>query len=198
MVCDPARSLRHVLVVDLDDAAGHSLTQLTGWRVTLARSTSGELLTVYRETDPAAVVMAVSAFHGHGPSLLQVRRRPIVCAGADDWSAARGALDAGASDWLVLPTTASHLAAHVEAAIRSFDRIETLAAEKQLLAHTLETRKLVDRAKSIFMRRLNLDEPTAHKRLQQESQNRRIAIGELARRIIDSDDILGERPMVEN
>ena len=49
----------------------------------------------------------------------------------------------------------------------------------------------VEKAKGIFMRRLNLDEPEAHKRLQQESQKRRISIGELAKRIIESEEMLG-------
>ena len=46
-------------------------------------------------------------------------------------------------------------------------------------------------AKGIFMRRLHLDEPEAHKRLQQESQRRRISLADLARKIIESEELLG-------
>jgi AmiR/NasT family two-component response regulator len=199
MVRDPARPSRLVLVVDLDEPIVTELARLTGWQVhAVSLSAGADLLALYRTTDPDAVVMPDSVFATRGPAMLEIRRRPILCAGRDDWPTACGALDAGAVDWIVLPVSPAHLAARVEAACRAFQRVETLAAEKQLLAQTLETRKLVDRAKAVFMRRLNLDEPTAHKRLQQESQNRRIAIGELARRIIESDEMLGERPMVEN
>jgi len=41
------------------------------------------------------------------------------------------------------------------------------------------------------MKRLSLEEPEAHKRLQQESQKRRISIGELAKRIIESEEMFG-------
>jgi AmiR/NasT family two-component response regulator len=41
------------------------------------------------------------------------------------------------------------------------------------------------------MRRLNLDEESAHRRLQLESQKRRINIAECARRVIDSEKMLG-------
>ena len=41
------------------------------------------------------------------------------------------------------------------------------------------------------MKRLSLDEPEAHRRLQQESQKRRISIAELAKKIIESEELLG-------
>jgi len=79
----------------------------------------------------------------------------------------------------------------MEVAIRRFDEQERLIREKAELSATLETRKLVERAKGIFMKRLNLDEPEAHKRLQQESQKRRISLPELAKKIVESEEILG-------
>jgi AmiR/NasT family two-component response regulator len=44
------------------------------------------------------------------------------------------------------------------------------------------------------MKRLGLDEPEAHRRLQQESQKRRMSIGELAKRVIESEEMLGGGP----
>jgi AmiR/NasT family two-component response regulator len=41
------------------------------------------------------------------------------------------------------------------------------------------------------MKRLSLDEETAHRRLQLESQKRRINIAETAKRVIDSEKMLG-------
>jgi two-component system, response regulator PdtaR len=83
------------------------------------------------------------------------------------------------------------LEAQISVAVQRFAEHEKLQQENQALSQTLEERKLVERAKGIFMRRLNLDEPEAHKRLQQESQKRRIPMGELARRIIESEEMLG-------
>ena len=76
-------------------------------------------------------------------------------------------------------------------AVRRFEETERLIRENEQLTQTLETRKLVERAKGIFMRRLKLDEPEAHRRLQQESQKRRISLADLARKIIESEDLLG-------
>ena len=68
---------------------------------------------------------------------------------------------------------------------------DTLAEQNRQLLQTLENRKLIERAKGIYMRVLGLQEAEAHRRLQQESQKRRLAITELARKIIESDDLLG-------
>ena len=67
-----------------------------------------------------------------------------------------------------------------------------LVEENQQLTQTLETRKLVEKAKGILMKRLGLDEPLAHRRLQQESQKRRISIAELAKKVIESEKLIGE------
>jgi len=41
------------------------------------------------------------------------------------------------------------------------------------------------------MKRLGLDEAEAHRKLQQESQKRRITLVDLAKKIIESADLLG-------
>jgi response regulator NasT len=83
------------------------------------------------------------------------------------------------------------LAAQIEVAVRRFNEQEDLRLEKEKLAADLETRKLMDRAKAILMKRANLPEDEAHRRLQQESQKRRISMAELCRRIIESDELMG-------
>jgi two-component system, response regulator PdtaR len=82
------------------------------------------------------------------------------------------------------------MAAQIEVAIQRFHDGERRRLEKDRLAQTLETRKLVERAKGIFMKRLNLDEAEAHRRLQQDSQKRRVGLAELCKKIIDFEEIL--------
>jgi response regulator NasT len=98
---------------------------------------------------------------------------------------------AGVFGYLIKPVAIESLAAQIEVALRRFEEQEQVRQQKDELAATLETRKLVERAKGIFMRRLNLDEPEAHKRLQHESQKRRMSLGELAKKIIESEELLG-------
>lgn len=81
--------------------------------------------------------------------------------------------------------------AQIEVAVRRFAEHEQVTKEKLALAQTLETRKLLDKAKGIFMRHLNIDEAEAHRRMQQESQRRRLSIAELAKKVIESEELLG-------
>lgn len=124
--------------------------------------------------------------------LMKERRCPMIIISAySDMELIRRATDAGVFGYLVKPINGESLAAQIEVAVRRFDEQERLTSENAQLAENLATRKLVERAKAILMKRLNLSEPDAHKRLQQESQRRRIGMPEVARKIIESDDLLG-------
>jgi response regulator NasT len=124
--------------------------------------------------------------------LLSTRRCPMVILSAySEQQLIERAGSAGVYGYLIKPASAESLQAQIEIAVRRFREQEQVRHEKDELAATLETRKLVEKAKGIFMKRLNLDEPEAHKRLQQESQKRRMSIGELAKKIIESEELLG-------
>jgi response regulator NasT len=124
--------------------------------------------------------------------LLKERRCPMVILSAySEQQLIQRAGAAGVFGYLIKPVAIESLAAQIEVALRRFEEQEQVRQQKDDLAATLETRKLVERAKGIFMRRLNLDEPEAHKRLQHESQKRRMSLGELAKKIIESEELLG-------
>jgi uroporphyrinogen-III synthase len=65
-------------------------------------------------------------------------------------------------------------------------RLET---ENSELANRLETRKIVDRAKGILQRDLNLSEDEAYKAMQRESRQRRKSMREIADAILLSDNL---------
>jgi signal transduction protein with GAF and PtsI domain len=64
-----------------------------------------------------------------------------------------------------------------------------LESERVQLAHRLEVRKLMERAKGILQRELNLDEEGAYLALQKQSRQKRKTIREIAEAIILSEDI---------
>jgi len=99
------------------------------------------------------------------------------------------AASVGVYGYLVKPITVEALAAQIGVAQTRFAELTRLMEENQNLLQTLETRKLVERAKGILMRRLTLSESDAHRRLQQESQKRRISIAEIAKRVIESEEL---------
>jgi response regulator NasT len=78
----------------------------------------------------------------------------------------------------------------LEVAMARFREQMALRAEKEALNQTLENRKIIERAKGILMKRLNLPEPDAHKKLQQESQKRRVSVIDLAKKIVESEETL--------
>ena len=114
----------------------------------------------------------------------------IVSAFSDAELVARAA-DAGVFGYLVKPVAPDALRVQIAVAVRRFDEAQALARENAQRTGKLETRKLIEKAKGILMKRLNLDEETAHRRLQLESQKRRINITETAKRVIESEKIVG-------
>jgi response regulator NasT len=124
--------------------------------------------------------------------LLKVRRCPMIILSAySEQKLIERAGAAGVFGYLIKPASVEGLQAQIEVAFRRFQEQEQVRSEKDELALALETRKLVEKAKGIFMKRFGLEEPEAHKRLQQESQKRRITVGELAKKIIESEELLG-------
>ena len=188
-----------ILIVEDETLVGMGLQdQLTrlGHTVVAQAASAVEALEQFRLRQPDVVLVDVRLNGGDGVELaiecLKIRRVPMVVISAySDPELLRRAGEAGVFGYLVKPVEQGQLAAQLAVAVRRFRESEQLRLEKDQLAANLETRKLVERAKGIFMHRLHLDEPEAHKRLQQESQKRRISLADLARKIIESEELLG-------
>ena len=95
------------------------------------------------------------------------------------------AKEAGALAYLVKPVRESDLAPAVEMAMGRFREIQALREEIGSLEETLETRKLVERAKGVLMRREGLDEAAAFARLQKQARDTRTTMKEIAQGILD-------------
>jgi response regulator NasT len=188
-----------ILIVEDEALVGIGLKdQLSrlGHEVIAQAATMAEGLQKFRDLNPDMLLLDVHLDGGDGIELArecqQIRRVPMVVISAyTDPELIRRAAEAGVFGYLVKPVEQGQLAAQTEIAMKRFRETEQVRLEKEQLATTLETRKLVERAKGIFMRRLNLDEAEAHKRLQQESQRRRMSLADLSRKIIESEELLG-------
>ena len=84
------------------------------------------------------------------------------------------------------PVREEQLFPAMEIAISRFEEIKAMGAELGLLKESLETRKLLDRAKGILMSAHGFTEQEAYRKMQQYSMNRRISIKELAEAVIAS------------
>ena len=157
---------------------------------------AAEARELFRAREPNLVLMDIRLGRDDGIELTRqlYAERPcpfvIVSAFSDAELVAR-ATETGVFGYLVKPVAPDALRAQIAVAVRRFEESQHLADENRALLARIETRKLVEKAKGILMKRMNLDEESAHRRLQLESQKRRINLGECAKRVIESEKILG-------
>ena len=95
------------------------------------------------------------------------------------------ARDAGAMAYVVKPFTINDLLPAIEISISRHKQMKSLEAEVADLHDRLETRKIIDRAKGILMKALNLSEPEAFSWIQRAAMDRRITMKEVAEAVIN-------------
>lgn len=86
--------------------------------------------------------------------------------------------------FLVKPVEESSLIPAVELALANYQEVVRLENQLKELKDTLETRKLIERAKGILMETMGLSEAEAFKRIQRQSMNKRISMRAVAEAII--------------
>ncbi|GAA2235299.1 response regulator [Streptomyces amakusaensis] len=94
------------------------------------------------------------------------------------------ARDAGAMAYLVKPFSKSDVVPAIEMAVSRFTELKALEKEVADLSQRLETRKLVDRAKSILQTEYGLNEPAAFRWIQKTSMDRRLSMQQVAEAVI--------------
>lgn len=94
------------------------------------------------------------------------------------------AKEAGVLAYLVKPVRESDLRPAIGVAMARFQEIQALQEEIGHLEDTLQTRKLIERAKGILMQRDGLDEAAAFGRIQKQARDSRKTMKEIAEAII--------------
>ena len=100
------------------------------------------------------------------------------------------ARDAGVMAYVVKPFTIGDLVPAIEIAISRHLQMKSLAQEVADLHERLETRKIIDRAKGILMKALNLSEPEAFSWIQRAAMDRRLTMKEVANAVISPEAAL--------
>jgi two-component system, response regulator PdtaR len=101
------------------------------------------------------------------------------------------ALRAGASGYLVKPVSDDQIEPALQVALSRFGELSDLRGEITDLKEALEARKVVERAKGILMRRFQVAEDEAYRRLQKLSRDRRQPLKDTASQVIAAADLLG-------
>jgi response regulator NasT len=101
------------------------------------------------------------------------------------------ALRAGASGYLVKPVSDDQIEPALKVALSRFGELSDLRGELDDLKEALEARKAVERAKGILMRRFEIPEDEAYKRLQKMSRDRRQSLKATADQVVAAAELLG-------
>jgi response regulator NasT len=192
-----AEPLRVAVVADTAGAAGEIARALTdtghtvrpvplGMRSACDRvrelRPSAVLLRTSPRTFPLASAFARAAAEG-GPAL-------VLLTPTGSRQSIKLALDSGALIHLVEPVPSQALLAAVRVAVARAQDLRELRAELIKTRETIHSRRAVERAKAILMRRFELTEDEAHRRLQRESRNRNRRLIETAWHVIRADAAL--------
>ncbi|MEY3926106.1 MAG: hypothetical protein RIS16_57 [Actinomycetota bacterium] len=94
------------------------------------------------------------------------------------------ARDAGVMAYVVKPFSISDLIPAIEIAISRHTQMKSLETEVADLYERLETRKIIDRAKGILMKAMNLSEPESFAWIQKTAMDRRISMKQVAQAVI--------------
>ena len=94
------------------------------------------------------------------------------------------ARDAGAMAYLVKPFSKTDLVPSIEMALSRFAELSQLESEVADLTDRLETRKAVERAKSVLQDQLKLSEPEAFRWIQKTAMDLRLSMRQVADGVI--------------
>ncbi len=171
------RSLGHQVVATVD----------TGRRaVEEARALAPELL---------LLDIALPGLDGIGVAreVLAIRPMPIIMVTAHaDPDLVERAATAGVMSYLLKPVTESALRAGIQVARARFEELQALSAQVRGLTEALEVRKIVEQAKGILMKRLQLSEAEAFRRLQRRAAAERRPLQDIALAVREADRFFGE------
>ena len=94
------------------------------------------------------------------------------------------ARDAGVMAYVVKPFTAADVTPAIDIALSRWGELKALESEIADLGDRLETRKAVDRAKSVLMTKLKITEAEAFRWIQKTAMDRRMGMREVAEAVV--------------
>lgn len=166
-----------------------------GFDVVATASTGREACALYNKFKPGLVIMDIKMpeMDGIEAARLMTSSMPvpiILITGHSSDALVDRAIESGVSAYLLKPITKKNLVPAIRLAFARHSEFRTLKEEVNDLKQALETRKLVERAKGILMKRLNLSEEEAFKILQSRSQQENKKLKDIAEIVITASELL--------
>ncbi len=114
----------------------------------------------------------------------------ILVTGMSSDEIAEKAVEAGVFAYLVKPITKKHLEPAIKLALARYGQFQSLKSEVSDLKDAIETRKVIEKAKGIVMKRCNISEDDAFKLLQSHSQKENKKMYDVAESIISASKLM--------
>lgn len=111
-----------------------------------------------------------------------------------DTDVAAQAAAVGIVGFLVKPLRPRELGPTLDFAVSRFRDLEAVRKENRDLKRKLEARRLIDRAKTLLIERLNLTEPEAHRRIQKAAMDTRRTMVDVAQSVLVGEELRRPRP----
>ncbi len=191
------KSLR-ILIADDESIRLLSLrAQLTalGHQVVGEASTGEEAVALAKRGRPDLAILDIKMPLVDGIEAAEriTRTRPIPIILLTAYSEAQlveRAAQANISAYLMKPVSEEDLLPAITLALTRFEQFQALRQEVTDLREALEARKVIEKAKGILMRRLDLTEDEAFRRLQRQSQETNRKLAQVAEAIVVADQML--------
>lgn len=169
--------------------------ELLGYEVVAAVSNGQAAVDLAADLNPNLVIMDVKMPEMDGIDAARaITARgltPIILiTGLSSDEMAAKAIEAGVFAYLVKPVTKKQLEPAIKLAMARYNEFRSLKTEVVDLKDAIETRKLVERAKGILMKRCNISEEEAFKLLQAHSQKENKKMREIADNIISASKLI--------
>jgi len=166
-----------------------------GHRVVAEASNGEEAVALAAATQPDLAILDIKMPVADGIEAAQqiTRARPIpiiLLTAYNEAELVERAAQANISAYLMKPVAEEDLLPAITLALIRFRQFEALRREVSDLREALEARKVIERAKGILVRRLDLTEEEAFRRLQKQSQDSNRKLAEVAEAIVMADRLL--------
>lgn len=165
-----------------------------GYQVVGEAGDGGRVLDLVQKVRPDLVFLDIKMPDLDGLAVAErmadTHRVPVILLTAyGERSLIERAQQAGVMGYLMKPLREADLQPAIEVALARFRDLQSLAEEVTDLQNSLETRKLVERAKGALMQRLGLSEQEAYLRLQRASRASRRGMKEIAQGVLEGHDV---------
>lgn len=164
--------------------------------VVAVASDGEEAITLTRDTQPDIALLDIKMPNRDGISAADAIHQeagiPIVMLTAySDRALVLRAADVGVLTYLLKPVGLNELAAALQLAMARHREQVQLQEEVSKLEDQLIERELIDKAKTILIKRWQLNENEAYARMRQHAREKRIKMAQVAQTIITAEEFLG-------